>query len=93
MLDTETNPQVENRAVRKLVLYILGVVLVSAAMLAVNTGMIFALSQGVTTLLPEWTGIRQPIQMLIFLGPVLLLYLEWYLWDVITSRRAPSRGN
>ncbi len=93
MLDTETNPRVENRAVRKLVLYILGVVLVSAAMLAVNTGMIFALSQGVTTLLPEWIWIRQPIQMLIFLGPVLLLYLEWYLWDVITSRSTPSRGN
>jgi hypothetical protein len=90
-MDQETNPGAENRAVRRLVLYVLGIVLVSAALLAVNTGLIFSLAQGISSVLPATIGIPQLVQLLIFVGPVLLLYLEWYVWDVMTSRRVRSR--
>jgi hypothetical protein len=87
MMQQDYNAQNENRAVFKLVLYILGVILVSALMLAVNTGLVFSLAQGIATLLPEMIGVPQFVQLIIFVGPVVLLYLEWYVWDVMVVRK------
>ena len=93
-MSNQTSPndlRSENRAVLRLVVYIFGVVLVSSVLLALNTGMFFALSQGVKSLLPSMDGLSQLIQFANYICPVILLYLEWYAWDVISSRRLPSR--
>lgn len=81
----------ENRAVLRLVVYIFGVILVSSFLLALNTGMFFALSQGVKSLLPSTDGLSQLFQFANYICPVILLCLEWYAWDVISSRRLTSR--
>jgi hypothetical protein len=81
----------ENRAVLRLVVYIFGVILVSSFLLALNTGMFFALSQGVKSLLPSMDGLSQLFQFANYICPVILLCLEWYAWDVISSRRLTSR--
>ncbi len=83
----------ENRAVLRLVIYVFGVILVSSFLLALNTGMFFALSQGTKSLLPSMDGISQLIQFANYICPIILLYLEWYAWDVISSRRLPSRNS
>lgn len=80
---------VENRAVLRLVIYVFGFILVSSFLLALNTGMFFALSQGIRSLLPDMDGLSQLIQFANFIGPVVLLYLEWYAWDVVSSRHVP----
>ena len=93
MLDPETNAKIENRAVRRLVLYILSIILTSTVMLAINTGLIFSLARGIVSLFPEWNGLQQFVQFVIFLGPVVLLYLEWYVWDVISARQIRLRNS
>ena len=93
-MNSPTSPselRTENRAVLRLVIYVFGVILVSCFLLALNTGMFFALSQGIKSLLPSMDGISQLIQYANYIGPIILLYLEWYAWDVISSRRLPSR--
>ena len=85
--DFELNSQNENKAVRKLVLYIFGIVLISTLMLAFNTGLIFSLAFGLKNFLPAFPGSNEFIQLIIYLGPVILLYFEWYAWDVLTSGR------
>jgi hypothetical protein len=90
--DPEYSSQTENKAVRKLVLYVLLIVFVSAILLAINTGMIYSLAQGVSQQLPDLPMIPQIAQLFIFVGPVTLLYLEWYVWDVISARRVRSRA-
>ena len=93
-MSNQSNPselRAENRAVLRLVVYIFGVILVSSFLLALNTGMFFALSQGVKSLLPSMDGLSQLIQFANYICPVILLCLEWYAWDVISSRRLTSR--
>jgi hypothetical protein len=89
----QSDVRTENRAVLRLVIYVFGVILVSSFLLALNTGMFFALSQGIKSLLPSMDGISQLIQFANYIGPIILLYLEWYAWDVISSRRLPSRAS
>jgi hypothetical protein len=86
-MSTEINQKIENRAVRKLVLYVIGIIFVSSILFAINTGLVFSLAQGIAGLLPDLPGASQLIQLVIFIGPVFLLYLEWYVWDVLTARR------
>jgi len=91
-VSSQINPhdsRTENRAVLRLVIYVFGLILVSSFLLALNTGMFFALSQGVRSLLPDMDGISQLVQFANFIGPVVLLYLEWYAWDVVSSRHVP----
>ncbi len=83
---SEPNPRIENRAVFRLALYIGWFVVVSAALLAVNTWMIFSLALGVSKILAKLPGIAILSQLLIFIGPMVLLYLEWFAWDVIYSQ-------
>jgi energy-converting hydrogenase Eha subunit A len=91
--DSESNPRIENQAVRKLVLYVLGVILVSTFLLTINTGMIFSLATGLLLLAPDLPMVPQLGQLFIFVCPILLLYLEWYVWDVVSARRIRSRAS
>ncbi len=88
---SEYDPKTENRAVVRLALYILWFVLVSSLLLSINTWMIYALSQGVAKLLPYNSGISILVQLVIFIGPMVLLYLEWFAWDVIYAHRLQAR--
>lgn len=88
--ENKLSQNIENRAVWKLALYVFGVVVVSTMMLAVNAGMIFGLFHGVASYLPGFPGIDQLMQLIVFIAPFLLLYLEWYVWDVISARRLRS---
>lgn len=90
--DPEYNPKIENRAVFKLIVYVLGSILTSVVMLVINTGMVFTLAQAILKVAPDFFLFSQLIQLLILLGPVLLLYLEWYVWDVMTARRIRIRN-
>ncbi|MEQ1825955.1 MAG: hypothetical protein ABL921_08400 [Pirellula sp.] len=91
IMEQEYVSAIENSAVRRLVAYVLGIVLVSAVFLAINTGLVFSLAQGVSSILPEMIGLPQLVQLTMFVGPVFLLYLEWYVWDVLTVRRVRQR--
>jgi len=83
---SETDPIIENRAVFRLALYIGWFVLVSALLLAINTWMIYSLALGVAKIFASVPGISILSQLLIFIGPMVLLYLEWFAWDVIYSQ-------
>ena len=76
----------EKRAVLRLALYIGWFVIVSAMLLMVNTWMIFSLALGVSKILSQLPGVTILSQLLIFIGPMVLLYLEWFAWDVIYSQ-------
>jgi hypothetical protein len=92
MMDNDYNRPIENKAVRRLAYYIMWVVLTSSVLLAINTGLVFSLAQGIISILPNLTGGPHLEQFLIFVGPVFLLYLEWYVWDILTAKRVSSRG-
>ncbi len=77
----------ENGAVLRLMIYVFGLIVVSCFLLALNTGMFFALTQELRSVLPELDGLSQLIQLANYICPVILLYLEWYAWDVLSSRR------
>jgi len=61
--------------------------LVSSVLVAVNTGMVFAFSKGIESKLPSLVGMDQIVQFFLFIFPIILLYAEWYAWDVLTTRR------
>jgi len=87
--DPEHNPRAENKAAFGLTVYIFCIVAVSSVLLIVNTAMVFSLTQGTSSLLP---AIPMLAQILVFTLPMLLLYLEWYLWDVFAARLLRSRS-
>lgn len=87
IMASDSTPGQESRAIWKLSLYVLWICLVSSLLFAVNTGMVFAFSKGVESKLPSIMGIDQIVQFCLFLLPVVLLYAEWYAWDVLTTRR------
>jgi hypothetical protein len=92
-MEKELNEQAaERRALRRLIAYVFGLVVISSFLLAVNTGMIFGLTQAIRTLIPEWAGNSQVFQFINYICPMILLYLEWYAWDVISARQMHSRN-
>ncbi len=84
----EYQPQLERRALRSLGLYIFWVAIVSSLLFAVNTGLVFAFTKGLETRLPDLQGIETIKKFALYLLPMMLLYAEWYTWDVLTTRRA-----
>ncbi len=84
--NADYDSKTENRAAFLLALYAIWLVIVSSVLLAINTWMIFALSQGTAKLLPNIVGISFALQLLIFIGPMVLLYLEWFAWDVVFAQ-------
>jgi hypothetical protein len=88
---SEYDPKTEKRAMRRLAIYVFFFVLVSAVLLSVNTLMVYSLAQGIGKLLPEIMGISIVSQLMIFIGPMVLLYLEWFLWDVLSGQFSAFR--
>jgi hypothetical protein len=88
--------QAERKALRQLILFIFGETLISVALLALNAGMVFGLVQALGWLFPRFdladelspSAIQQ---LIIYSLPVLLLFLEWYAWDVLSSVRKSNR--
>lgn len=72
------------RARRFLAIYILGYVILSSLLLLLNVGMVYSLYSGLAILIPESFS-KQIGQLVLLLGPFLLLFLEWYLYDLLTQ--------
>jgi hypothetical protein len=83
----EQEKAMERRAVRQLALYTMMVVLVSVLLLALNAGMVFGLATNLGESLQFLPLIGPLTQLSIFILPILLLFLEWYAWDVLSSAR------
>lgn len=87
----EQEKAMERRAVRQLALYTMMVVLVSVLLLALNAGMVFGLATNLGESLQFLPLIGPLTQLSIFILPILLLFLEWYAWDVLSSARRRQR--
>lgn len=87
----EQEKALERRAVRQLALYTMMVVLVSVLLLALNAGMVFGLATNLGESLQFLPLIGPLTQLSIFILPILLLFLEWYAWDVLSSARRRQR--
>ena len=88
---SDYDPKVENQAVVRLAIYILWFVVLSSFLLAINTWMIYSLAQGTARLLPQLPVVSILVQLLNFIGPMVLLFHEWYAWDVIFANRIKTR--
>jgi hypothetical protein len=88
--------QTERKALRQLILFVVGETLISVVLLAINAGMVFGLVQALGWLFPRF-DIADELspsalqQLIIYTFPVLLLFLEWYAWDVLSSVRKSNR--
>ena len=88
--------QSERKALRQLILFVFGETLISVVLLAINAGMVFGLVQALGWLFPRF-DIADELspsalqQLIIYTFPVLLLFLEWYAWDVLSSVRKGNR--
>ncbi len=89
--ESDYDRKLENRAAFRLSVYVLGFVIISAVLLVINTWMIFSLAQGISKLLQQIPYIAILVQLLIFIGPMVLLFLEWFAWDVIYANRVRAR--
>jgi hypothetical protein len=87
MREQEYDQSQESKALWRLALYIFGVVLASIMMLAVNAGMVFGLASVLDVAFQNILLIEPIIQYCIYVVPMLLLYLEWYAWDILVSAR------
>jgi hypothetical protein len=85
--EANDDPVAVRRARRALALYIAGFILVSSLLLVLNVGMVYSLYTGIAIFIPE-SFARQIGQLLLLIGPFMLLFLEWYLYDLI---RQPFR--
>ncbi len=82
----------ETRAVWQLALYVLGVVVISTLLLGVNAGMIFGLAKALEESMQSIPLIEPLTQYAIYVIPMLLLCLEWYVWDILSSSRRRPRS-
>lgn len=87
MREQEYDHRQESKALWKLAGYILGVVMSSILMLAINAGMVFGLASVLDATFQNVPLIEPLIQYSIYVLPMLLLYLEWYAWDILSSAR------
>lgn len=91
----DSEQEAERKAVKQLILYIFSEVIICVILLALNAGMVFGLVQALGWLFPrfdvsdELSPSALP-QLIIYTFPVLLLFLEWYAWDILTSSRKRS---
>ncbi|MBU6236214.1 MAG: hypothetical protein KGQ51_00205 [Planctomycetes bacterium] len=87
MREQEYDQSQESRALWRLAAYIFGIVSASILMLSVNAGMVFGLAAVLESTFQNVPLIEQIIQYSIYVVPMLLLYLEWYAWDILVSAR------
>jgi hypothetical protein len=74
-----------------LAMFSLYTVIVSSLALIFNAALIFALYSASMQLLPDWFSMVQLGQFVLFVGPMLLLVLEWMLWDYLSVRMRKQR--
>lgn len=89
--DRELDRKLESVALRKLAYYVFSIVIISVLLLAINAGMVFGLATAIETQLATVPGIEAMMQYFIYIMPIILLFLEWYAWDVLTSIRRHRR--
>jgi hypothetical protein len=77
----------ESKALWKLAAYIFGIVAISVLLLAINSGMVFGLAAAVGARFRSVPFIESMMQYAIYVVPVLFLFLEWYVWDILISMR------
>jgi len=85
--DENDDPVAVRRARRALALYIAGFIFVSSLLLILNIGMIYSLYTGIAMYIDEPFS-KKIGQLLLLIGPFALLFLEWYLYDLL---RQPFR--
>lgn len=87
MREQEYDRRQETKALWKLAVYIFGVVIASIVMLAINAGMVFGLASVLGTAFRNGPINELIVQYAIYVLPVLLLYLEWFAWDILVTTR------
>ncbi len=87
MREQEYDQSQESKAQWRLAVYVFGVVLASIIMLAINAGMVFGLASVLDVAFQNFLLVEPIIQYSIYVVPMLLLYLEWYAWDILVSAR------
>ena len=80
--EVNDDPKAVRRARRALALYLAGFVFVSSLLLIVNVGMVYSLYTGLAIFIPEAFA-RQIGQLLLLTGPFILLFVEWFLYDLL----------
>ncbi len=83
MESTEQTNRSESRAIWKLTGYLLWIVLVSTFLLALNAGITFGLVKQFEEYFPNLIGVDVISQLSIYIMPIILLFLEWHLWDIL----------
>ncbi len=64
--------------------YILSLAVIAAIGLLLNATVVYAMYTALSLLLPAALDIPQLWQFVIYVGPVILLFLEWSVWDSFT---------
>ncbi len=88
-MPNENTPQNSWGATWRLFLYVTGTVLASVVALAINVSMAFVLFTASTPYMPEEVAVYGG-QLFLYVVPFLLLFLEWWLWDILID---PFRGS
>ena len=73
------------RALRYLALYVFVTMLVSCIALIVNVGLIYALYTGVAQYMITEAYSKKIGQLVLLLGPFMLLFPEWLLYDILVA--------
>lgn len=73
------------RAFGYLAIYVFATMIVSCLALVVNVGIVYALYSGIAPFVFHETYSKQIGQFVLLLGPFLLLFPEWLLYDILIS--------
>ncbi len=76
------------QALWRLAAYVVMIFLVSGVLLLLNVGIVYAVFAGLAQYTLDETYAQKIGQFVLFIGPFLLLFPEWYIYDVLI---APSR--
>jgi hypothetical protein len=90
MYDEQDFQSEDRNARRFLAIYVLFVVVVSSFLFVFNMGIVFALTRGIEAKFSSTLGITGIVQFLLFVIPILLIFAEWYLWDILLAKRYRS---
>jgi len=63
--------------------YVLGVAAMACLLLFINGGMVMAFFEAATETGPRWLRNKQLMQFTLFVAPVVLLILQWMIFDFV----------
>jgi hypothetical protein len=72
----------------RLLAYVFVVVAISCFLLILNVGIVYTLFAGVAQFTLQESYAQKVGQFLLFIGPFLLLFPEWYVYDVFIGPRS-----